>query len=204
MGPVVRLIGSAALLLFGWLGMVAAGVWLFVHSRSPVSLAGFLLLFSATALLWLFGSEIGAALLDWECRLPLTAHLAMVVSCLALLIAAWLGAGPVYHATYGERADAIIVDKAETVEETRCRISHTATERDLGWVTGGPCERSGPGDRIEVSVDPRGWAAPLTADGLRHARLFTTTLLVSSVALIASTACGTAVAAVGLRNRRVR
>ncbi|GAB2870609.1 hypothetical protein [Streptomyces mayteni] len=77
-----------------------------------------------------------------------------------------------YHERYGERVDAIITEAQPILNDdrnrtgTRYRIVDHHTEEDLGWLERGPRERADAGERIEVSLDPRGRLDPVAVDRL--------------------------------------
>ncbi|TDC67024.1 hypothetical protein [Streptomyces hainanensis] len=77
-----------------------------------------------------------------------------------------------YHERYGQRVDAIITEAEPILNNNRNRtgtryhlVDHH-TERDLGWMDRGPGERADAGERIEVSLDPRGRVSPVAVDRL--------------------------------------
>lgn len=76
-------------------------------------------------------------------------------------------AGPqLYHAYAGAETTGAVI--AET-RITRRQYGETGTHyrlRDLGWLERGPWQAAEAGDRIEVSIDPHGWAQPVATERL--------------------------------------
>lgn len=113
-----------------------------------------------------------------------------------LLVVALAAGPPSYLTALGQRGTALVTEvrAADPDQPYRaCRVSLDATGQDLGWLPAEQCEGSRPGDRIEVSYDPRGWAAPMTADALPGSDTGAAVML-----LWLLTAAGTAVTAVAV------
>lgn len=201
MSQTAQLIRFAAGLLGCWLSAVTGGLFLTLHPAWPVRLLGLLLLGGAPGMCmgvaWLLArGEIDEWVRNGPDELLETAMYSVLLLPAALTIAASLGhgtrfhTGPAYQATFGQRTEAIITE-AGARAAAECRVSAAATERDLGQLAGG-CTGRAPGERIEVSVDPLGWAAPVAVDQLGAGRpvligIITSLLLVMMTIIVATT-----------------
>jgi hypothetical protein len=110
--------------------------------------------------------------------------------------------GPqMYHARYGERAEALITETAPVYDDdndrrgTKYRVVAYDTGRDLGWMERGPKERAAEGERIEISVDPHGWLDPVAAERLGYTTVPTAILV---CCLAAATLAALAIVGAGL------
>jgi hypothetical protein len=117
-----------------------------------------------------------AALLD--ARRAARVDLTVLVAWLVALVVAGISGAQIYHGHVGERTRAVIVGTRRTEGRgapaggglpprgTSYRLVEVGTERDLGWMVHGPRQRAHKGERVVVSVDPRGWVAPVAAERL--------------------------------------
>lgn len=117
-----------------------------------------------------------------------------------LLMVAMATGPPSYLAALGQRGTAIVTDVRADPGQLHhpCRVTLAATGQDLGWMPKEQCDRSEPGDRIEVSYDPRGWSAPMAADGLPSSRTGAVVMVLWLLTAAGTTATAITVAAVDL------
>ncbi|MDT0345897.1 hypothetical protein [Streptomyces litchfieldiae] len=87
-------------------------------------------------------------------------------------VTADLAGAQVYHARFGEQTTAVVswVDPVRNeygnVTETWYYVVDPTTEEHLGVLAQEPANGTAEGDRVEVSVDPRGWMPPVPVDRL--------------------------------------
>lgn len=152
----------AVVVLAGMTGMFLSG-WLFLGIPLAVVLlfAGGMLTMSATEPEWDDGPVVYA--------LGLTVLVGLGSGLVAtIMVGMW---GPqIYHEHYGERTTAVITYIATTNNESGGvsnylqHVADATTGADLGWLAQDPLGEPAEGDRIEVSVDPRGWVPPVPVD----------------------------------------
>lgn len=151
---IVVLAGMTGMFLSGWLflGIPLALVLLFV---------GAMLTMRATEPEWDEGPVIYA--LGVMVFVGLGAGLVATI-----MVGMW---GPqIYHEHYGERTTAVITYLTTTNNESGGvsnylqHVEDATTGADLGWLAQDPLGEPSEGDRLEVSVDPRGWVPPVPVD----------------------------------------
>ncbi|MGP3966970.1 hypothetical protein [Streptomyces sp. 6N223] len=197
-------VGACALLASWLVAYVVIGGWALqtAGSWSGTGILLTLLLLAAGALVVPYmhateGLDSGSGPIFTALRVFLgTAALTLVAAGITTALA-----GPqLYHARFGERTEALIVETEPALSEdgervgTRYRVASHATEEDLGWLMRGPMERAAEGDRIAVTVDPRGWLGPIAAERLGWTTV-PTAVLVCCLAAVALAALGIVAAA---------
>lgn len=179
MSQIAQVIRFTAVWLGCWLLAVTGGLFLTLHQSGAVRTLGGLLLVGVPGLCmgvtWLLArgafDEWAEGCPGWLLHGALYPVL-LLPAALAIAARAAHGTrfhtGAAYQAIFGQRTEAIVTG-AGTGTAAECRVSAAATERELGRLASG-CTGSTPGERIEVSADPLGWAAPVAVDQLGAGR----------------------------------
>lgn len=121
-----------------------------------------------------------------------------------------LSGAQIYHVRFGEETTAIVSwtnpvrNEYGNVTETWYYVTDYATKKDLGVLALAPSDGTTKGERIEVSVDPRGWMPPVPVERLGWTTVPTIVLVCcfAAMALAALTIIATALGAWMTRHRR--
>jgi hypothetical protein len=130
-------------------------------------------LLMAHGAVWSIGAAFGMWLLSF-CASPMLIDnddwpsFGIFISAMLMISGGIFSGSLAYHGIAGERVDAVVtavecVPGSEPCDE-RYRVSEWSTERDLGRLLEETDREYEPGDRLKVSMDPVGWAAPLVRD----------------------------------------